>query len=353
MQDSWRFIRDRLRFFNPALLRRKPLFLARMVKRSLLQKAKLPVDNWRGVMLALHYGCNFNCVHCYEKSFLSSGQNILSLTEKYDLIRQCQDLGVLSFDLIGGESHLYPHFNEVVRACKPSQHYITLCTNGYGFTFEKVKELYDLGIDKFNISLDSWFAKEHDAFRRQKNAHAQALQTMEICQSVGMEVSITVVVYKDFTKTKGFQKLVDFALQNRIRLACKLAIPVGNWQDDHSVLVGKDDLQTIDQLYQDTGLIVRDIHGTPDGTCPAFKNIFTVSAFGDVLPCNAVHISFGNVRTQPLADILTAGQKLFKDVSAFKGCPPAEDLGFISSYLSKTYDVSPYPAKSSDIFGGP
>ncbi len=70
-----------------------------------------------------------------------------------------------------------------------------------------------------------------------------------------------------------------------------------------------------------------------------------------MLPCNGIHVSFGNVREETLSSILARGRsyQFFKKIH--DGCPPAEDKEFIRKMLSKTQNSSQYPIEYTELFG--
>lgn len=343
-------IDPRLSLLNSRLLVKKPLFLARAAfywVRTCLFRQQL----FRGVMFSTHYTCNFNCRHCYEKRFLDNPQPPLTLDEKKVIIEQCLDLGILSLDFIGGESHLDPDFEELILAARPHRTYLTLATNGYGFDRNKIVRMRDMGIDKFNISIDSWDPIVHDRFRRHADAHRHAMRTLVLCRQLGMETTVSVVIFKHYTKDRNFLALVDFAIKNKIRLACKLAVPLGNWLDCTEHLVTKEDIQTIHELHQKHPDITRDIYGNRQGGCPAMKDFFTITAYGDLLPCNAMHISFGNLREESLDSVLKKAKKVRLLTDTYKGCHSAENEPFIQSILFRANQASPYPIKAEEVFG--
>ncbi len=300
-------------------------------------------------MLSLHYKCNFNCRHCYEDKFVRHDIPVSTLEEEKKIIDKCLALGILAFDFIGGESHLHPHFEELVAHCQPEKHYISLCTNGYGFTEKKTRHYLHLGIDKFNISLDSWYPDDHDSFRRKNDAHKNAMETIRLCRKVGMDITISVVVYRGYTQEDGFKKLVRFAIDNNIRLACKLAVPLGRWDGFLSNLVTEDDVETIRSLHEKHPFITRDIYGNAEQCCPAFKDFFTISAYGDVMPCNSIHVSFGSLKSESFKEIFDKVNKVHFFKTGYPGCPPAQDINFIKTYITNK-EAAPYPPKAEDVF---
>lgn len=330
-----------------ATVRRKPLFPFYAALWSLRQRAGKRA--YRGVMFATHYRCNFNCVHCYEKRFNKSNRQLMSLEKKLDVIDQVIAMGVPAFDFVGGESHLDPDFETLLRRTKPWRTYVSLTTNGFGFTAGKIRRLRALGLDKLNISIDSWNAEEHDSFRRMPGAHASALQTMELCGELGMDVTLSTVVDNGRTQDEGFRQLVRHSIDNGIRTAFKLAVPLGRWEEAEDQLVTQEDLDYIEAIHAEHPFMTRDIYGNPDCHCPAFRDFFTISAYGDIMPCNAIHASFGNIHDDSLASILEQVEDKGMFPLKYRGCPPAEDTSFIKSMLDGIAQCDTYPPRVEDV----
>ena len=107
-------------------------------------------------------------------------------------------------------------------------------------------------------------------------------------------------VYKNSTQTEGFRKLVEYSIQNKIRTTFKAAVPLGAWESNLDQLITDSDRNTLFDLHREYPFLVRTCIATPNSTCPGFNKIITVTAFGDILPCNAIHVSFGNIRKKNL-----------------------------------------------------
>ena len=336
---------------SPVLIRRKPLFLIRYFLR-IISDRRIPREKRRirSILFHTHYKCNLNCAHCYEKNFTNTDSNPLSLEEKKRIITDCLREGALAFDFVSGESSIDPDLSKLVQACKPHKTYITLATNGYDLSTDRIRSFSDVGIDKLNVSLDSWFAHEHDAMRRKEGAYRNAFRTISSCKRLGMGIQATTVVYRDSTKSDGFKKLVEYAIKNRIRLTFKAAVPLGKWEAHYDNLISEDDKRIMFSLHREYPFLTRTCIPNRGSVCPAFDTLLTVTAYGDVLPCNTIHISYGNLRNDRLSYIIKRGRSSDIYLKRFKGCPPAESYDFIQSALSKTYGAYPYPAKAEYIF---
>lgn len=84
--------------------------------------------------------------------------------------------------------------------------------------------------------------------------------------------------------------------------------------------------------------------------CPVVKGITTITAYGDVLGCQYMPISIGNLREQPLAEILKTGVSIKLFGEHLETCPPAMDMDFVNKYLvEKTYG-KPFPVPWDKVF---
>lgn len=339
-----------LLLISPRLIRQKPLFLGRFFLRLVTDRfAAQP--KLRSILFHTHYRCNLHCQHCYEKNFTRNNGPLLSLSEKKQAIEQCLDAGALSFDFVAGESSLDPDLLELVQTCRPSKTYVTLASNGYALSAAFIRQLKNAGVDKINLSLDSWFADEHNRLRGKEDAFQRVFACMDDCREVGMSFNLTVFVYRHFTRAEGFQRLIDFAVEKRIRLAFKTAVPLGQLAGNYADMVTEEDRQCLHQLHRQYPFLARTCVATPQCSCPGFSRMVTVTAYGDVLPCNAVHVSFGNIKTTPLGEIVQQGREIEYFNGHYRGCPSSDDIEFVKSYLAKSFEATPYPVGCDKVFG--
>lgn len=104
--------------------------------------------------------CNFRCQYCMpvdaEIEYLLQ-QNLLTFDELLTLIKEVFiPVGFSRFRLTGGEPLLRPDALEIVRAIAslPQTQDLSMTTNGF-LLAEKAQDLYDAGLRRINISLDS------------------------------------------------------------------------------------------------------------------------------------------------------------------------------------------------------
>lgn len=343
-------INERLYLFDINLVLRKPMLVFRIIIKYLI--ALFWADpGLCGISFATTYDCNFDCRHCYAHRFKQTALSPLTLEEKKDVIKKCLNMGVIAFDFVGGEISISPEFEDLVKACKPYKTYISLATNAYALDRDKIKWLKNIGIDKLEISIDSWDENEHDNFRNKKGSHRRCFEALSICREVGLKTIIMMTVIKDATRTENFKKMVQFAIENKNPLLFSLAIPFGKWEDNLGILITAEDAKAMEQLHKQYPFLTRDNYNNFNRKgCPAVKQGLYITQYGDVLPCAFCHISFGNIREKSLQAIRQEALKVsyFKDYHSC--CLAAEDKGFIKKYLSHNYKSNNYPVRSEQLF---
>ncbi|WP_229067429.1 radical SAM protein [Actinoplanes sp. DH11] len=103
-------------------LRHRPVRDALLVR----PPSTLPVTYCRASW-EINLGCNFSCEHCYLETRPFAG---LDLPEKLHLIETLRDMGVLWFQITGGEPLIDPHFAPAYRAAHDAGMMLEVLTNG-------------------------------------------------------------------------------------------------------------------------------------------------------------------------------------------------------------------------------
>ena len=108
--------------------------------------------------------CNLRCKHCYQGAGKMS-KDELSLEERLSIVDQLAENDVVAIAFSGGEPLLRDDFWEVARYASSKGLYLSIATNGTLLTKDVVRRLTDVGVEYFEISLDSVDPAKHDAFR--------------------------------------------------------------------------------------------------------------------------------------------------------------------------------------------
>jgi MoaA/NifB/PqqE/SkfB family radical SAM enzyme len=334
------------------LLRRKPRFFLRVARHLLVNLLYRRKTFLRSMVVMINTECNCACRHCFAKSFENDPfhREKLTTAEIKAALGEMVRNGVFHFALQGGEPFLHPDLDELIGACSPSLSYITLVSNGAMVTEEMLRRVHSLGVDKIAISIDSYFDAEHDAFRGLEGCRERAVRTLQAARNIGLDIAIAVTVLNDTLHTDSVQKLLDYAVANRINVEINIPQPVGNWDGRTDLILTDENFAYINNLHKQTPRIRRDLypHIGRSG-CPAGKESLYMNVYGDIFPCVYMHISIGNIREHTLKDIRRNALAVPEFADYMPRCLAGEDREFIRTYVSQGFGV-PKPADGFKIF---
>ena len=313
--------------------------------------------NLRVLELVYSNACNFKCEHCSTRAPLGeNAEHLMSLEKVAALADEADELGIIEWNMHGGELLTNkPRLMELIRAIKPERFYVFLTSNGFLMTQETADELAEAGVNRVSISIDSFDAKTHDAFRGVPGAYAHAMKALEYVKNAGMDpfMNITVGHYNAFSQ--DVESLCQYSKEHGYKTFINIAIPSGNWQGHLDVVIDDHDREHLMELRQKYGNIYRDIWNPYDKEkkgvlgCQTMSKLY-VAPNGDIFPCSFLHIKLGNVYEQSLRDIVRYGYRIrcFHDYS--EKCLAGEDLRFIKKYMVKEKMSVMHPLDAKKIF---
>jgi len=304
------------------------------------------------IQFQYNFVCNFHCVHCSVKRFQGpSSKRSFTIDDVKNLSKQADELGLARFVITGGEPLFFKDFDSLVAAIDPKKFYINCDTNGWFLDKERAKHLKKIGVDRIQLSLDSLEPEEHDAFRRAKGAHKMAMRAVDAALDAGLDIFVQTVVTKQRLHSDEFLKFIKYFNKRGIGVFVTYAKPVGSWEGNFDVLVDKKDMDFMRELEKKHKVFT---HLTPayglNLGCIAVKGMFSVTQYGDVLPCPYTHVSIGNVFYEPLKDIIKRGLGIKFFGEHYDTCLIAEDRNFIHNYIEKKVYGQPLPVPYNQVF---
>lgn len=262
---------------------------------------------FRGMEIALHWDCVFQCTHCLCSRLAEEnrGKKVLSPDEWRRVVNEAMKLGATTFGLEGGEPLLIKDWEEYAKAFRGDKNHLIISTNGYLFTEEVAKKCKELGIDTINISCDSGIPELHDLFRRKRGAFEGVMKTVGLCKKYGLKPLLNNCCHKGNLYTRGFIELMEYCENNDVFLNILFAKGVGAFKDKNCMLEPEDfiSFHKIVEPYScvfvhHMGLIK---YNYGNIGCPGVKEMLNMTPYGDALNCANMHIIFGNVRDEPIS----------------------------------------------------
>ena len=114
----------------------------------------------RDLRISVTDRCNFRCVYCMPKEVFDSDyhflphKDLLTFEEVTRIARIAKDHGVEKIRLTGGEPLLRKHLERLIEMLAKLGLDLTLTTNGSALA-QKARSLYDAGLNRVTVSLDS------------------------------------------------------------------------------------------------------------------------------------------------------------------------------------------------------
>lgn len=304
------------RFIVSTSLKTKLLYLRRRLVR--------PYENWipQQIWIGVTSKCQCSCVHCCVNGsdrLESAGE--LTKDEIFDLIDSARELGCLEVSFFGGEPLLKPELTQLVEYASGKGMLTTVFTNGLLLTQEKIRELKDVGLSYCNVSLDSGTPERHNQLRGVKKGFEHAVEGIRFAVEAGIACSIWTYVSKEDVGQNGLQDtkaVIELGRRlNVYKVVVLFPMASGNW------LCQKENMLSLEERE-----LVRKLHDPPfvsmefpdeKTVCGGARNFLYVTPYGKVSPCPTIPIYYGNIRQEPLYDILKKLRKEFVE-SELKTC---------------------------------
>lgn len=306
------------------------------------------------IRLEKSYLCNFQCTHCSAEYYMDRHlENVLQVVDtrrKMDmddvrrLSREADELGLARFVITGGEPLVMKDFDAVVAAIDPDKHYVITDTNGWFLDAERARHLKEIGVDKVQLSLDSYIEQDHDKFRNKPGSYKRVMRAIDASLDAGLNLILATVLVRGRARTQEFRDLCQFVQDRGIGLYVSYAKPSGACSDHPELVIDKDDADAVRELEKEFSVFT---HMTPSyGSfkgCITVKGIITVTSTMEVTPCPYIDFSIGNLRETPLKEILARGMRNPWLGPYRPDCLIGEDPKFIAIHAEKTHGVSFLP----------
>jgi MoaA/NifB/PqqE/SkfB family radical SAM enzyme len=283
--------------------------------------------------------CNARCTYCDSwRTPASERAREMSRDEHVRLLRDARRLGVRMVSYTGGEPLLRPDLVEIARAAKALRMRTLVNTNGYLVTEKNAGEILS-AFDAVTVSIDSLEPALQAERRGQGKSLELAIRGLDLllerrCRPGQVRVNVVL----DEGNAAGLDELaahlrergVPMLLQplHRATLFPEM-VPVGDVRRIDSREHALGDLERFagaaGGLSRGEGRYIRPFYrgmaahlkGAPPWfRCYAGSFSFQVSAYGDVMLCQTLRRSLGNVRERPLREIWSAMSPIRSEVSS-------------------------------------
>lgn len=252
------------------------------------------------VMIGLSYFCQCNCLHCGMANYKKDKESELTTDEWLGLIDGLSSKNVKQIYFFGGEPLLRNDIFQLIKKTKKGGFRSIIDTNGHLLTEEMVEKLKIAGLDLIEVSIDSADPKTHDALRKLEGLFEKATTGIKMCLKRGIFCILSTYVTEKSIKNGDFQKIILLAEKlgvNYLRVLAPVAI--GKWLKKEEVILNKNKRKQLKNIIKNSPVFLED-----DYCLSANKKLIYISPYGEVQPCCYIPFTFGNIKEEPLEEIL-------------------------------------------------
>ncbi len=313
-------------------LRANPHIVPRLVRNYFkLLVLKRPV--LRKVEFALTYGCAGRCQHCSAELLRRSPGEELDFATIDRTVEQAVGIGAIDIHFTGGEALFHGEIESILRATRHRGVITSVATGGVPLTAENVELMKRSGVSFVSVSLDSSRPEEHDRFRGRTGCFDAVISGTKRCLEAGLSVFLCTVVTKLNIISGDLMRIVEIADGLGVPLTLVLPCKAGRWNMENSVLLGEEELAEYHRILKHPSVRWEGESNYMIESCPAGREKIYITPYGDVLPCNFMHVSFGNVKHDRV-DAIWRRMNSFEPITRrFGGCKAGADQDFIRDVI--------------------
>ncbi|UYN89656.1 MAG: radical SAM protein [Anaerolineales bacterium] len=268
------------------------------------------------VDIALTYGCNNECPHCYNEADRLNMPS-LHLQEWYAVLDRLAELGVPHLILTGGEATLHPDLPQVIRYADQLGMVVGLNTNGRHIAHnEYMQQLAEAGLNHVQFTLDSNRPDVHNAMMGAKAWH-QTVQGIENAIASRVHVITNTTLMR--ANMGHVEEIIEFLYSLGIRTFAMNGLIYSGGGFAHSNAIDEKEMPALLVRVRDKAreLGMRFLWYTPTEycrmspveleigakRCNAGEYSLCIEPNGNVLPCQSYYVSAGNILHDPWEQI--------------------------------------------------
>ncbi|GAW99498.1 GTP 3',8-cyclase MoaA [Secundilactobacillus mixtipabuli] len=239
------------------------------------------------VRLSITDRCNLRCVYCMPKEGLPffPTDRVLSQDEIVQMIQNFADMGVSKVRITGGEPLLRTDVVEIVRRIKAIDgiNDVSITTNGL-FLAKLAKDLKEAGLDRLNISLDTFKPDRYKKITRGGNIN-QVLEGIAVASKLHFKkIKLNIVLIRG----QNDDEVLDFLHYTKthdVNVRFIEFMPIGNsmrtWKKEY---VG---LKSVFETADEAGMVYHPIELKGNGPSDNYQIEGYEGSFGLIHPISS------------------------------------------------------------------
>lgn len=268
-------------------------------------------NNWRlpaQADLVVTGRCHCNCWHCFRAKHNNED---LDLETIRSCLNQLYEMGTSTIGITGGEPMLRDDIVDIIMSI-PDGIQGQLYTTGHLIDDNFAKILKKSNITRCIISLDHYDKKVTCEMRHYEKAFDEALNAIKALNRSNIYTSVTVCITDKLLEKEALSNYFEFVKSlavSEIRIV--MPIPQGKLEGKDFSRLYSDAVRYIKQFKKENAMNVNtpavvnfcELESGNYLGCSAGAHYISINNDGNVTPCVALPLSFGNVKNEPIKTI--------------------------------------------------
>ena len=277
------------------------------------------------VMFELTYNCSEKCIHCYNMGATRNDEEIssrnkldsLKLNDYYRIIDELYEQGLVKVCLSGGDPFSNPYVWDIIDYLYQKNIVFDVFTNGQKIVNDAIR-LANYYPRTVGISIYSGIAAVHDYITRIKGSWNKSMDVIRQLSALAVPMNLKCCIMQP--NIKSYYTVYDIAKQ--YGAVAQFEVNVTDSVDGDKCVskylrLTPEQLEIVlrdDNIPLYVGKEAPNYGGQPrnmsENACGAGYNSFCITPTGDLIPCCAFHLTFGNLKAQSVENIFQNSEKL-------------------------------------------
>ena len=320
------------------------------------------------VMLEMTYRCSEKCIHCYNIGATRNDDEVssrgdreeLTLEEYKKLIDDLYEQGLVKVCLSGGDPFSKSFVWEIIDYLYKKDIVFDVFTNGQAIV-KDCRKLADYYPRLVGVSIYSGDAKIHDYITRIEGSWIKSMKVIEQLSELAVPLNIKCCVMRP--NVKSYFMIADIAKQYGAVPQYELNITDSIEGDTCASKYLRLTTEQLEIVLRDSNVPIyvgeeapnfggqkKDMNENP---CGAGENALCITPEGNVIPCCAFHLHFGNVRDNKIGDIINESKEranwLNLKLTDYEDCGNFKYCDYCNLCPGNNFIENQTPLKASDV----
>ena len=302
--------------------------------------------------------CQANCIHCSAARHKRTGEPELTTEDWKRVIRESEQLGVVTVVFTGGEPLLRPDIFELIEWVDKDEAIALMFCNGLLLNDENVKKLSKAGLSCIHVSIDSPDPAAHDEMRRVPGSYQKAVDGLKRAKDAGILTGISTYATPERLHNGQVVQMIELAKEiGTDEITIFDVVPTGRLlHEDRKHLLSEEDQQELCRIENEYNeghplpqvITQAHVNGPTGVGCYAGWCQFYMTAYGEMTPCDFTPMKFGCARDESVETIWNH-MISHEGYCYHKNSCRMQDQSFRAKWVDKIPLSGPFPYPISDL----